>query len=172
MSNLYRGPSIDASYQVSVHLAEGFQRRRLKCEKLTDDRRRTPSDGKGELKNNKEKTIKNKPLTTTWLLLRSCYKLNLRSKWREILTSHYILYLIHIYPILLSSLVRLEKVYCDIYSESCLILTLNKLESYINQTLNKVPLEEIFVKLEHLSVQNTKVGPKEDGFKTDFTILQ
>jgi hypothetical protein len=34
MSNLYRGPSIDASYQVSVHLAEGFQRRRLKCEKL------------------------------------------------------------------------------------------------------------------------------------------
>jgi hypothetical protein len=35
ISNLYRGPSIDASYQVSVHLAEGFQRRRLKCEKLT-----------------------------------------------------------------------------------------------------------------------------------------
>ena len=26
MSNLHRGPSIDASYQVSVHLAEGFQR--------------------------------------------------------------------------------------------------------------------------------------------------
>jgi hypothetical protein len=26
MSNLYKGPSIDASYQVSVHLAEGFQR--------------------------------------------------------------------------------------------------------------------------------------------------
>jgi hypothetical protein len=39
MSNLYRGPSIDASYQVSLHLAEGFQRRRLKCEKLTDDGR-------------------------------------------------------------------------------------------------------------------------------------
>jgi hypothetical protein len=38
MSTFYRGPSIDASYQVSVHLAEGFQRRRLKCEKLTDDR--------------------------------------------------------------------------------------------------------------------------------------
>ena len=35
----YKGPSIDASYQVSVHLAEGFQRRRLKCEKLTDDLR-------------------------------------------------------------------------------------------------------------------------------------
>ena len=57
ISNIYRGPSIDASYQVSVHLAEGFHRRRLKCEKLTDDRRRTPSDGKsshclwqGELK--------------------------------------------------------------------------------------------------------------------------
>jgi hypothetical protein len=39
MSSLYKGPSIDASYQVSVHLAEGFQRRRLKCEKLTDDGR-------------------------------------------------------------------------------------------------------------------------------------
>jgi hypothetical protein len=46
MSNLYRGPSIDVSYQVSVHLAEGFQMRRLKCEKLTDDGRLTPSDGK------------------------------------------------------------------------------------------------------------------------------
>jgi hypothetical protein len=39
MSNLYKGPTIDASYQVSVHLAEGFQRRRLKCEKLTDAKR-------------------------------------------------------------------------------------------------------------------------------------
>ena len=36
MNNLYRGPSIDASYQVSEHLAERFQRRRLKCEKLMD----------------------------------------------------------------------------------------------------------------------------------------
>ena len=36
---------MDASYQVSVHLAEGFQRRRLKCDKLTDNRRRMPSDG-------------------------------------------------------------------------------------------------------------------------------
>jgi hypothetical protein len=59
MSNLYRGSSNDASYQVSLPLAEGFQRRRLKCEKLTDERRRTPSDGKsshcrwqGELKSN------------------------------------------------------------------------------------------------------------------------
>jgi hypothetical protein len=39
ISNLYKGPSIDASFQVSVHLAEGFQRRRLKCKKLTDDGR-------------------------------------------------------------------------------------------------------------------------------------
>jgi hypothetical protein len=42
MSNLYRGPSIDASYQVSVHLAEEFQRKRLKCEleltNVSDDR--------------------------------------------------------------------------------------------------------------------------------------
>jgi hypothetical protein len=29
----------NSSYQVSLPLAEGFQRRRLKCEKLTDDGR-------------------------------------------------------------------------------------------------------------------------------------
>jgi hypothetical protein len=29
MSNLYRGPSIDASYQVSDHLDKWFQRRRF-----------------------------------------------------------------------------------------------------------------------------------------------
>jgi predicted aminopeptidase len=46
ISNLYKGPSIDASYQVSVHLAEGFQRRRLKCEKLTDNRWQTMDDGR------------------------------------------------------------------------------------------------------------------------------
>jgi hypothetical protein len=34
MSTLHWGSPIDASYQVSVHLAEGFQRRRLKCKKL------------------------------------------------------------------------------------------------------------------------------------------
>ena len=39
MSKVYRGPSIDASYQVSDQLALQFQRRRLKCEKLMDDRR-------------------------------------------------------------------------------------------------------------------------------------
>ena len=57
LSIRYRGLSIDASYQVSVRLAEGFQRRILKCEKFTDDPRRMPSDGKsshflwqGELK--------------------------------------------------------------------------------------------------------------------------
>jgi hypothetical protein len=37
MSNLYREPSIDASYQVSLHLAKRFQRRRLKCERLLQD---------------------------------------------------------------------------------------------------------------------------------------
>jgi hypothetical protein len=46
MSTLYREPSIDASYQVSVHMAEGFQRRRLKCEKLTNDRQQTTDDGR------------------------------------------------------------------------------------------------------------------------------
>jgi hypothetical protein len=35
--HLYRGTSIDASYYVSVHLAKGFQWRRLKCEKLMED---------------------------------------------------------------------------------------------------------------------------------------
>jgi hypothetical protein len=29
MSNLYRGPSIDVSYQVSIHLDQQFQRRRF-----------------------------------------------------------------------------------------------------------------------------------------------
>ena len=38
MNNLYRGPYINASNQVSVHLANGFQRRTLKCEKFTDGR--------------------------------------------------------------------------------------------------------------------------------------
>ena len=57
-NELYRGLYIDASDQVSVHLAKGFQRRRLKCEKFTDGQR-TPSDGnssrclwQGELKMN------------------------------------------------------------------------------------------------------------------------
>jgi hypothetical protein len=30
MGNLYRGPSTNPSYQVSVHLAKQFRRRRLK----------------------------------------------------------------------------------------------------------------------------------------------
>jgi hypothetical protein len=43
MSNLYRGHSIDVSYQDLVHFAKRFQRR-FKCEKL---RLWTPSDNKG-----------------------------------------------------------------------------------------------------------------------------
>jgi hypothetical protein len=39
MNNLYRRPSIDASYQISDQLALRFQRRRLKCEKLMDNGR-------------------------------------------------------------------------------------------------------------------------------------
>jgi hypothetical protein len=34
MSNPYREPSIDASYQVSVHLAKRFQRRFLEIDQL------------------------------------------------------------------------------------------------------------------------------------------
>jgi hypothetical protein len=37
MSKLYRGLSIDFSYQVSVNLAKQIQRYSLKCEKMTDD---------------------------------------------------------------------------------------------------------------------------------------
>ena len=37
MSNLYREPSIDTSYQISDQFTLQFQRRRLKYEKLTDD---------------------------------------------------------------------------------------------------------------------------------------
>jgi hypothetical protein len=43
---LYRGPTIDDSYQVSLYLAEVFQRRRLKCEKLTDDGRQVMAKNK------------------------------------------------------------------------------------------------------------------------------
>ena len=38
LSSHYRGPSIDASYQVSVYLAKRFQRRRFKFERLTNGR--------------------------------------------------------------------------------------------------------------------------------------
>jgi hypothetical protein len=34
MSNLYRWPSKDASYQVSIHLAKWFQRRFLEINQL------------------------------------------------------------------------------------------------------------------------------------------
>jgi hypothetical protein len=40
MSNLYRGPSIDASYQVSVHLVKWFQRKRFK--KSTNQKQELP----------------------------------------------------------------------------------------------------------------------------------
>ena len=80
MGNCYRGPSIDASYQVSVHLAKGFQGRRLKYEKLTDERRRTPSDGKsshclwqGQLKM-KSSRIKSINIFYLKCLFFSCFK--------------------------------------------------------------------------------------------------
>jgi hypothetical protein len=40
MSSLYRRPSIDASYQVSVHLAKQFQRRRFK--KIANQKQESP----------------------------------------------------------------------------------------------------------------------------------
>ena len=45
MNKLQKGPYIDASCQVWFQLAQQFQRRRLKCEKLTTDGRRT-DDGR------------------------------------------------------------------------------------------------------------------------------
>ena len=43
MSNLYRGPSKDASYQVMVHLAKRFQRRRIL--KISQSETRIACDG-------------------------------------------------------------------------------------------------------------------------------
>jgi hypothetical protein len=50
MSNIYRGPAIDASYRVSVHLAKQFQRRRYSgywwqflVTQSTEIRRKSPS---------------------------------------------------------------------------------------------------------------------------------
>jgi hypothetical protein len=59
MSNRYRGPSIDAYNQVSVHLTKRFQRRRFKCEKLTDTPKAIPhSLVIPDLLNNKKKNNK------------------------------------------------------------------------------------------------------------------
>jgi hypothetical protein len=41
MSNLYRGPSIEASYQVSGHLTWQFQRRRFK-KKQSNEKQEMP----------------------------------------------------------------------------------------------------------------------------------
>jgi hypothetical protein len=38
MSNLYREPSKDASYQVSIHLAKRFQRRFIRNQTIRTDR--------------------------------------------------------------------------------------------------------------------------------------
>ena len=49
MRSLCRGAPIDAPYQYSVYLAKRFQRRRIKCEKLTDGGRRKIDDGRQKL---------------------------------------------------------------------------------------------------------------------------
>jgi hypothetical protein len=47
ISNLYGVPFIHATYQVSTHWTNGFERRRLTCEHITDgQRRRTTTDGR------------------------------------------------------------------------------------------------------------------------------
>jgi hypothetical protein len=58
MEKFYRGPYIDAYWQVWFHLAQLFQRRRLKYEKVNgrtmDD---NTSHGPGELKNDEKRAI-------------------------------------------------------------------------------------------------------------------
>jgi hypothetical protein len=60
MSNLYRGPAIDASYQVSVHLDKLFQRRRFK--KSANQKQELPMaamfvDGSGQNEQSLERTF-------------------------------------------------------------------------------------------------------------------
>ena len=50
MNTLSGGPSIYGSYQVLVHSAKRFQRRRFKCEKLTDDGCQVMAKAKAKLK--------------------------------------------------------------------------------------------------------------------------
>jgi hypothetical protein len=59
MSNLYRGPAIDASYHVSVHLAKRFQRRFLK---IGDQKQELPMvamfvNGSGQNEQSLERTF-------------------------------------------------------------------------------------------------------------------
>jgi hypothetical protein len=68
MNILYRGTSINASYQVSLHLAKGFQRRRLKCEKLTADVRQVMAKAHIAF-TTKDATIRNKR-KAGWLIIR------------------------------------------------------------------------------------------------------
>jgi hypothetical protein len=42
MSYLYRGPSIDTSYQVAVHLVKRFQRRRFFFNKSANQKQELP----------------------------------------------------------------------------------------------------------------------------------
>jgi hypothetical protein len=43
MSKLYKGLSIDAAYQVSIHLAKRFQMRREDCLEINQSETRYPS---------------------------------------------------------------------------------------------------------------------------------
>jgi hypothetical protein len=59
--NLYRGPAIDVSYQVSVHLAKRFQRRRFFL-KSTNQKQELPMvamfvDGSGQNEQSLERTF-------------------------------------------------------------------------------------------------------------------
>ena len=67
MRNFNIEPSINASYQVSVHLAKQIQRRRIKCEKLSDDICQVMAKAhmdfrRGELKRTKGQTMMYKKL--------------------------------------------------------------------------------------------------------------
>jgi hypothetical protein len=61
MSNLYRGHAIDASYQVSLHLAKRFQRGRFK-KKSANQKQELPMaamfvNGSGQIEQSLERTF-------------------------------------------------------------------------------------------------------------------
>ena len=71
MSILYRGPSKDASYQVSIHLAMWFQSRRfLKNQPINVVAMFVNGSGRNEV--SEEKIFKNRPIRNKNCLWRSC----------------------------------------------------------------------------------------------------
>ena len=62
--------SVDANYQVSVYLAHRFQRRRLKCEKLTDDGHQVMEKAHFAVGEVKQQVLDQKAYLATILIIR------------------------------------------------------------------------------------------------------